>query len=82
MEDEGPVPANIMYDRRVVRGNTYAAQVVAANVRAEEMARQQQNTGGQQGSQQEQEMNHSTTVSNSRLSLLVLALENSFSINL
>ena len=56
MEDEGPVPANIMYDRRVVRGNTYAAQVVAANVRAEEMARQQQNTGGQQGSQQEQEM--------------------------
>ena len=30
-----PIPANIMYDRRVVRGNTYAAQVVAANAQAE-----------------------------------------------
>lgn len=40
-EDEGPVSANIMYDRRVVRGNTYAAQVVQANARAEEMARSQ-----------------------------------------
>ena len=35
MEDEGAVSANIMFDRRVVRGNTYAAQVVAANAQAE-----------------------------------------------
>ena len=37
-----------MYDRRVVRGNTYAAQVVAANVRAEEMARQEASASQQQ----------------------------------
>jgi hypothetical protein len=35
MEEESSVPANIMFDRRVVRGNTYAAQVVAANAQAE-----------------------------------------------
>lgn len=34
-DENEPVPANIMYDRRVVRGNTYAAQVVAANAQAE-----------------------------------------------
>ena len=35
-EELGPAPpANIMYDRRVVRGNTYAAQVVPANAQAE-----------------------------------------------
>ena len=35
MEEENTMPANIMFDRRVVRGNTYAAQVVAANAQAE-----------------------------------------------
>ena len=35
MEEDSSVPANIMFDRRVVRGNTYAAQVVAANAQAE-----------------------------------------------
>ena len=52
-EDEGPVPANIMYDRRVVRGNTYAAQVVAANAQAEEVVR---GGGDNQGQQQMEQM--------------------------
>jgi hypothetical protein len=30
-EESEPVPSNIMYDRRVVRGNTYQAQVVTSN---------------------------------------------------
>ena len=55
-ENEGPVPANIMYDRRVVRGNTYAAQVVAANVRAEEMARQEASASQQQNVNMGEEM--------------------------
>lgn len=40
-EDEyHPVPTNIMFDRRVVRGNTYAAFVIPANTQLE-MERQQ-----------------------------------------
>lgn len=32
-EDEGyPYPSNIMFDRRVVRGNTYAARILPADV--------------------------------------------------
>lgn len=33
-EDEGLYPANIMYDRRVVRGNTYAARILPADTSA------------------------------------------------
>ena len=42
----GPNAANIMYDKRVVRGNTYAAQILPATAQAEqlEMERQAQRT--------------------------------------
>mmetsp|Transcript_14419 Transcript_14419/g.24424 ORF Transcript_14419/g.24424 Transcript_14419/m.24424 type:complete len:457 (+) Transcript_14419:182-1552(+) len=30
IEEEEPYPANIMFDRRVIRGNTYAAQILPA----------------------------------------------------
>ena len=32
-----PQPNNIMYDKRVVRGNTYAAQILPATAQAEQM---------------------------------------------
>lgn len=31
-EDAVPYPANIMFDKRVVRGNTYAARILPADV--------------------------------------------------
>ena len=34
-EEEVPIAANIMFDRRVIRGNTYAAQVVHASAQVE-----------------------------------------------
>ena len=46
MEEEAAVSANIMFDRRVVRGNTYAAQVVAANAQAENENTMRQPAGG------------------------------------
>ena len=56
MEEEAQVPANIMFDRRVVRGNTYAAQVVAANAQAEaENMRRNGPAGGGRSSQASQE---------------------------
>ena len=30
VDEDGMVPSNIMYDRRVIRGNTYAAQILPA----------------------------------------------------
>ena len=32
-----PQPNNIMYDKRVVRGNTYAAQILPATAQAEQL---------------------------------------------
>ena len=52
MEEEASVSANIMFDRRVVRGNTYAAQVVAANAQAE--AENIRQNGGGRSSQASQ----------------------------
>jgi hypothetical protein len=54
MEEETTVSANIMFDRRVVRGNTYAAQVVAANTRESENTMRQPSNGrrSEQGSSQ------------------------------
>jgi len=45
-QEEEPVSANIMFDRRVVRGNTYAAQVVAANAQGENMDAGNSRNGG------------------------------------
>ena len=40
MDDENAALANnIMYDKRVVRGNTYAAQILPATAQAEQRAR-------------------------------------------
>jgi hypothetical protein len=36
-----PPPANLMWDRRIVRGNTYAAMVIPASTQ-QEMERQQE----------------------------------------
>jgi len=33
----GSVPSNIMFDKRVIRGNTYAAQILPASAQAEQM---------------------------------------------
>ena len=54
MEEEAPVSANIMFDRRVVRGNTYAAQVVAANAGENENTMRQAANGRR--SEQESQM--------------------------
>ena len=43
MENEALMSNNIMFDRRVVRGNTYAAQVVTQNAQREVERLRQEN---------------------------------------
>ena len=51
-EEGNPVSSNIMYDKRVVRGNTYAAMIIPASAQQELQRQQEAETQKQSRMQQ------------------------------